>query len=228
MKDYYSLLGIGRKATKAEIKKNYRILATKYHPDKNSDPNAAEKFIAITEAYEILSNPKTRTQYDLLIWEKLKRKIESKDNYNIVVPPRESTRTRRNKAQRKRSLNYHQADNESKKPLQLVTESFHIVSRYVSHILGITISLVILFSVITHLYDGSERNIIRGIVISAFIVGIVYCIFWLVKNAIQNFKKDIEAFSVFYKISQNKAAIFSFSIFAFVLLLYITLLKVYF
>jgi len=224
MKDYYSLLGVNVKSTKTEIKKNYRVLATKYHPDKNSDPDAAEKFIAISEAYEILSNSKSRTQYDLIRWEQLKQKQAANDDYNIIVPPMESTRTRRNKAQRKRGLKYHQ----SKKPLELVKESFHIVSRYVSHILGITILLVILFSAINHLSDGVEENLIRRIVLSAFIVGIVYSIFLIGKKVGQELKKDVEAFSVFYRISQNKATTFSLLAFAFALLLYITLLKVYF
>ena len=66
MKDYYGLLGLEQKATKSDIKKNYRLLATKFHPDKNSDPKAAQIFIAITEAYDTLSNRKSRARYDLL------------------------------------------------------------------------------------------------------------------------------------------------------------------
>lgn len=228
MRDYYSLLGVEAKATKAEIKKNYRLLANKYHPDKNSDPNAAEKFIAISEAYEILSNSKTRTQYDLSRWAKLKQKKAAKDDYNIVVPPVESTRTRRNKEQRKRSIPYHQEKNPSKKSFQLITESLHIVSRYISHILGATIFSVILFSAISTLFNGLEKGLIRGAVISALILGIIYSIFWIGNNAYQELKKDFEAFSVFYKISQNKATNYTLSIFAIVLLLYITFLKVSF
>ncbi len=228
MKDYYSLLGVEIKATKGEIKKNYRVLATKYHPDKNSDSNAAEKFIAITEAYEILSNQKSRTQYDLLRWEQLKRKKESAKNYNIVVPPIESTRTRRNKAQRKRSLKYHQADSQAKKLLQLVVEGFHVVSRYASHLFGTSILVVILSSAINHLFNGLESNLIRRIIISALIVAIVYVIFLIGKNVIQGLKKDFEAFSVFYKISQNNAAKISLSIFALVLLLYLSFLIIFF
>lgn len=63
--DYYATLGVNRDATEQEIKKAYRTLARKLHPDVNKDdPNAEEKFKAATRAYEVLSNPKLRQQYD--------------------------------------------------------------------------------------------------------------------------------------------------------------------
>lgn len=63
--DYYKLLGISKDASADEIKKAYRKLAVKYHPDKNpGDKEAEEKFKEISHAYEILSNPEKRQQYD--------------------------------------------------------------------------------------------------------------------------------------------------------------------
>lgn len=63
--DYYSVLGLDRKADAATIKKTYRKLAQKYHPDKNpGDTKAEEKFKQITEAYAVLSDPEKRQQYD--------------------------------------------------------------------------------------------------------------------------------------------------------------------
>lgn len=63
-KDYYSILGISKSATEDEIKKAYRKLALKYHPDKNKTPEAEEKFKLIAEAYEVLSDKKKRDIYD--------------------------------------------------------------------------------------------------------------------------------------------------------------------
>jgi molecular chaperone DnaJ len=64
-RDYYDVLGVSRSATVAEIKKAYRKMALKYHPDKNpDDKEAEEKFKEAAEAYEVLSNEEKRARYD--------------------------------------------------------------------------------------------------------------------------------------------------------------------
>ena len=63
--DYYELLGLARGASDADIKKAYRKLAQRWHPDVNQEPEAAVKFKEINEAYQVLSDPERRQRYDL-------------------------------------------------------------------------------------------------------------------------------------------------------------------
>jgi molecular chaperone DnaJ len=63
--DYYELLGVERGASDADIKKAYRKLAQRWHPDVNQEPEAAVKFKEINEAYQVLSDPERRQRYDL-------------------------------------------------------------------------------------------------------------------------------------------------------------------
>lgn len=72
-KDYYRTLDLSKDASEDEIKKAYRKLALKFHPDKNNEPNAEEKFKEIAEAYEILSDKKKRDYYDRFGEEGLKQ-----------------------------------------------------------------------------------------------------------------------------------------------------------
>lgn len=79
-KDYYKMLGVSKSASLEEIKKAYRKLALKYHPDQNQGDKAAEaKFKEISEAYAVLSDPEKRKQYDMFGAEGFQRKFTQED-----------------------------------------------------------------------------------------------------------------------------------------------------
>ncbi len=78
--DYYEILEIDRNATEEEIKKAFRTLATKYHPDVNSSKESEEKFKQINEAYQVLSNEKSKRTYDET-WDQMQNH-EPEQNFN--------------------------------------------------------------------------------------------------------------------------------------------------
>src|SRR5512140_2751415 len=63
-RDYYEVLGVGRDADEQTIKKAFRQLARKLHPDVSEEPDAEARFREVSEAYEVLSNAETRELYD--------------------------------------------------------------------------------------------------------------------------------------------------------------------
>ncbi len=63
-RDYYEVLGIGREASEEELKKAFRRLALEYHPDRNKEKGASERFKEVSEAYQVLTDPTKRSQYD--------------------------------------------------------------------------------------------------------------------------------------------------------------------
>ncbi|MEQ9005403.1 MAG: DnaJ domain-containing protein, partial [Pseudomonadales bacterium] len=79
-RDYYAVLGVDRKASADDIKKAYRRLARKFHPDVNAEPDAEDRFKEVGEAYEVLSDPEKRAAYDAL-------GANWKDHQNFQPPP---------------------------------------------------------------------------------------------------------------------------------------------
>jgi curved DNA-binding protein CbpA len=92
-KDYYALLGVAPDATVAQIKKAYRTLAKQYHPDVNNNPDAAEKFREITEAYDTLTDPDRRRRYDRLHGTHAGTKTGTGDAWSKFTSSGDRTRT---------------------------------------------------------------------------------------------------------------------------------------
>ncbi len=82
-KDYYHILKIPSSASADEIRKAYRKLVLAMHPDKNKSPGAAEAFMEVAEAYDILGNPATRKKYDR------SRNIQTTQNTPVARTPEE-------------------------------------------------------------------------------------------------------------------------------------------
>jgi DnaJ-class molecular chaperone len=68
MTDHYQVLGVDRIASRDEIEKAYRRLVARYRPDRNTEPGAEERFVEISEAHEVLSDPRRRSAYDFQVW----------------------------------------------------------------------------------------------------------------------------------------------------------------
>ena len=83
MSNHYHILEIDENANTEEIKKAYRKLSLKYHPDKNSDPGSISKFHAITEAYEVLSDKEKKKQYDFMQKNPFAKMMGSNMNMNM-------------------------------------------------------------------------------------------------------------------------------------------------
>ena len=79
-KDYYKILGVNKNASKEEIKKAYRKLAMKYHPDQNKGDKASEeRFKEVNEAYAVLSDEEKRKQYDMFGAEGFQQRFSQED-----------------------------------------------------------------------------------------------------------------------------------------------------
>ena len=83
MQDYYKVLGLSREASTEEIKKSFRIMALRYHPDKNSNSEESkEKFMYVVEAFEVLSDEGARKKYDASLISKNRN-----DKFNLMWSP---------------------------------------------------------------------------------------------------------------------------------------------
>lgn len=97
--DYYKIFGLSKSATKEEIKKRYRELAKKYHPDVNKSPDATAKMQEIQEAYYILSDEEAKIRYDIQydrIYGSQKQEFKSEEQHRTYQTENENTKQKDN------------------------------------------------------------------------------------------------------------------------------------
>lgn len=140
MINYYETLGIEENATPVEVKKAFRTLAKKYHPDLNHEEDAEQKFIAVEVAYSCLSNSHSRRSYDRLL--KLKRSKASHQTiyqkYQRDVKQRTSKGKRNAQTYARMNYNQYQRDDLLRRSLSAL-----IIKTIITILLGFILALIL-------------------------------------------------------------------------------------
>jgi|SRR5690606_7717882 len=152
MINYYQILSINKNSSQDEIKKAYRQAALFWHPDKNKTSNAHEKFVQISEAYEILSNVEKRQLYDKIYSEYFDKKSDIQVSQVKKEEPKKSYASKAEYAQYEEWVKEAKtkAQNIAFKSLDnVLTDGFHMVDKYAMPVLIIFILLFFLYFLAT-------------------------------------------------------------------------------
>lgn len=168
MKDYYKILDLRRNATDTDIKKAYRNLAMKWHPDINNSPSAHSKFIEINEAYEILISSLKRKEYDKILSER--------DQNETSTTFRTWQKEAQEKAKSYAQMNNEEFNNKILKEIRLAGNYSGSFGCLVFLILGIIINLLAV----------SEIGPSALISVVVFFVGAI----WLYNSSLKNYLKE--------------------------------------
>lgn len=157
MKDYYKILEIDFGVDILTVKKAYRQLALKYHPDRNNSPNASEKFIEITEAYEVLRDSAIKNEYDKqynFYFNKTETLTQTKEQYyrdNFEQKQKEWSNYGREKAKEYSSIPFEEF---ARKLLKEINVGVSFIPNLIGMIITATFGLVCLTYLPTTTGDG--------------------------------------------------------------------------
>lgn len=185
MKNYYEILNINSNSSIKEIKHAYRKLAFKYHPDVNKERNAAQNFIKVTEAYEVLGNSSSKSEYDILfkIVYTSSAKQEFDENQEYVLD---------NFVTKYQDLGKKRADRYSKIPykefVEIIFKEVSIGSAYIPNILTISFILAMIFGIYYFIAFETEFKKDYPAVIFFLVISLPF--FYVVKKMISIAKDD--------------------------------------
>jgi len=184
MKDYYKTLEVNISASQLEIKKSYRKLAFRYHPDKNSASDAAKIFIEITEAYEILIDPIKRVGYDKLYSEIfLNQKASVYREQVYQKQQNEWTEYGAQKAKEYSDLNFDEF-------LRKVFTEVKLGANYLPNIITIGIIIIAIVGLFGALPSAFKEGGGLGIFILLTLFGLLYLIYHLFKVMSRDYSKE--------------------------------------
>ncbi len=187
MKDYYIILQLDFRSDILAVKKAYRRLALKYHPDKNNEPNASQKFIEITEAYEVLRDPEKKKEYDriyqICFGSKGKSPFELDDKDENIHRQKKWENFGKEKAKEYSSIPYEEF---AKRLLKEIS----IGSSYIPNVIAIMLvggSALVMSTMLPKVFEG---DILAGLLFLLVILGMGYLAYRLYLVAQADYKEE--------------------------------------
>lgn len=182
MKNYYDILNVNPEAELIDIKKAYRKLALKFHPDKNNSNNAAKIFIEIHEAYEILSDSQKRLEYDSHL---KRRKVDTENEEENIIYTPEASDIGNKKAKFYSQMSYKEFHSSLLRELGLQSSFLPAI---------LTIVLVLLFAIqfIVEVFKSLfKSDYIMTVIFFFLLIGSSSIIFHLYKNLTTEYKIEM-------------------------------------
>lgn len=188
MKNYYEILDINFGADITTAKKAYRRLALKYHPDKNKTPDIAEKFIEITEAYEVLRDPDKKLEYDKLYQSYFDQRTQ------IIYTQQDYEQTYQNRQEEWEKYGKQKANEYSSIPFdefaRRLLKEISVGANYIPNIIAILFVVGIIISLFATLPKAFDHNEGLDYFILLMIIGLVYLAYRLFLVAQADYKED--------------------------------------
>ena len=186
MKNYYKILDIEFGSDIGIVKKAYRQLAFKFHPDINKSPDAAQKFIEITEAYEVLRNLNRKLEYDRLFKDYLKSNIEivqTESLNNFEFKQKEWAENARKKANEYSSLSYQEFT-------KRLLRELNIGKDYIPNVIAMILVSFLALSFFSFMPDAFAKMGGFGLIILLFPLSLCYLVYRLYLIAKLDYLED--------------------------------------